>query len=516
MALMASPADRDERGAVLFERLAQYGQRTALVAADGATTYEELDAAASRIARALRRVHRLSDEARVAISMRPGIKTTAMLLGVWKAGGLAVPLAVGHPRAELDYVIGNAEAHVVLSDHDGDVELAAAASSARATFTTFDELQHAGGVEGDESFRRPRAEHRALMLYTSGTTGRPKGVVTTHANIAAQIESLTAAWEWTSEDRALLALPLHHLHGLINILGSALWAGASCEMLSRFEPETVWARLASGAITVFSAVPTMYQRLIVAWESGSPTLQQERSEGCRRLRLMMSGSAALPANVLERWKTISGHTLLERYGMTELGMALSNPLHGERRPGFVGHPLPGVEARIVDEHGLVLDAGTSGELEVRGPAVFLEYWRQPDATAHAFRDGWFRTGDVAVVENGAYRLLGRSSVDIIKTGGEKVSAVEIEAILRLHPAIAECAVVGVPDERWGERVCLAAELRPGMTLSIEEVQAWTRPQMAPAKIPKELRCIDALPRNALGKVLKPQIAALFQRTPPAT
>ena len=220
------------------------------------------------------------------------------------------------------------------------------------------------------------------------------------------------------------------------------------------------------------------------------------------MRLMMSGSAALPRTVLDRWKAITDHTLLERYGMTEVGMALSNPLHGERRPGFVGQPLPGVSARIVD-----------GELQLKGPSVFREYWRQPDSTRDAFVDGWFRTGDAAVVEDGAFRLLGRSSVDILKSGGHKISALEIEEVLRSHPAIAECVVVGVDDVEWGQRVCCASELRPGFTLELEELKEWARARLAPHKIPRDLACVSQLPRNAMGKVVKPEVATLF--APPA-
>jgi malonyl-CoA/methylmalonyl-CoA synthetase len=225
---------------------------------------------------------------------------------------------------------------------------------------------------------------------------------------------------------------------------------------------------------------------------------------------MMSGSAALPVQTLERWREITGHTLLERYGMTELGMALSNPLTGERRPGYVGQPLPGVDVRLVDEDGHDVAEGTPGELEVRGPAVCLEYWQRPDESRDAFRDGWFRTGDVAVRENGSFRLLGRSNVDIIKTGGFKVSALEIEEILRTHPAIAECAVVGVHDEDWGERVSAAVELRNGASLSLDELQQWAKVQLAPYKVPRALQAVPALPRNAMGKVVKPEVAGLFK------
>jgi malonyl-CoA/methylmalonyl-CoA synthetase len=196
--------------------------------------------------------------------------------------------------------------------------------------------------------------------------------------------------------------------------------------------------------------------------------------------------------------------------MTEIGMALSNPIDGERRPGHVGRPLPEVEVQVVDEHGTTVAEGTPGELEVRGPTVFTEYWQREDETRAAFRDGWFRTGDVAVFEHGSYRLLGRTSVDIIKTGGYKVSALEIEEVLRLHPAIAECAVVGIADDDWGERVSAAVELREGAELSLPELQAWAKSQLAPYKIPRALQEVAALPRNAMGKVVKPQVAGLFK------
>ena len=307
-----------------------------------------------------------------------------------------------------------------------------------------------------------------MIIYTSGTTGRPKGAVIRHSNIGAQVASLVEAWGWRSDDRVLLVLPMHHVHGILNGLGCALAVRATCEM-REFDAEAVWDRLTSGEISVFTAVPTIYRRLIASWEAAPPDVQRRRSEGVRTLRLMMSGSAALPVGTLERWREISGHTLLERYGMTELGMALSNPLHGERRPGFVGLPLPDVDVQIVDEDGIQVLEGTPGELEIRGPTVFCEYWQRRDETRVAFRNGWFRTGDVAVVENGYYRLLGRTSVDIIKTGGFKVSALEIEEVLRTHPAIAECAVVGVDDPEWGERVSAAVELRGERRCSPDEL-----------------------------------------------
>jgi malonyl-CoA/methylmalonyl-CoA synthetase len=229
------------------------------------------------------------------------------------------------------------------------------------------------------------------------------------------------------------------------------------------------------------------------------------------LRLIVSGSAALPTSVLARFRELSGHVLLERYGMTELGMALGNPLRGERRAGTVGVPFPSVEARIVDEAGRALDDERAGELQIRGPNVFAGYWGKPDATRDAFTDdGFFRTGDVAVRERGYYRLLGRESVDIIKTGGFKVSALEIEEALREHPAVAEVAVVAVPDLEWGERVAAVVVPTAGATLELEELRSFGKARLAPYKVPSLLRCVDALPRNALGKVQKPPLTALWK------
>jgi malonyl-CoA/methylmalonyl-CoA synthetase len=349
-----------------------------------------------------------------------------------------------------------------------------------------------------------------MILYTSGTTSRPKGAVTTHANITAQIVSLVEAWEWSADDRILLCLPLHHVHGIINVVSCALWSGATCRMLPRFDANAVWDRIADGDITLFMAVPTVYAKLIAAWDADSPARRAELTQACARLRLMVSGSAALPVSTLQRWKEISGHTLLERYGMTEIGMALSNPLRGERVPGSVGRPLPNVEVQLVGENGKPVPPGTAGEIEVRGPGVFSEYWAKPDATREAFRDGWFRTGDTAVVENGRYRVLGRTNVDILKTGGHKVSALEIEETLREHPAVAECAVVGVPDAEWGERVAAAVVLNEGDVLDLTSFRAWAKEFLATHKLPSRLLVLDALPRNALGKVMKPAVAALFQ------
>jgi malonyl-CoA/methylmalonyl-CoA synthetase len=495
----------------LIARARLHSDRTAVIAPEGVWSYGDLLDASARVADCLLAGRDDLAEARVAFLVPSGAHYVATQWGIWRAGGIAVPLATSHPPAELEYVIRDADAEMVVAHPDCVATLdAVPLAPGVRRLTTLEALT--------PTHHTPRTavavaeERRAMMVYTSGTTGKPKGVVTTHAIIRAQVTSLVEAWEWTANDVILLVLPLHHVHGIINVLTCALWAGARCEMLPEsrgFDAGRVWERIAGGDLTLFMAVPTIYGRLIAAWESAPPERRRAMSAGCARMRLMVSGSAALPVRTLERWQEISGHVLLERYGMTEIGMALSNPLHGERRPGFVGTPLPGVEVRLVDDAGRPVPAGTPGEIEVRGPGVFLEYWRRPQATAEAFRDGWFRTGDVGQVEDGAYRILGRSSVDIIKTGGYKVSALEIEDVLRAHPAVAECAVVGVPDAEWGERVCVAVEPRGDGGLALAALQAWAKDRLAPYKIPRGLRCVPALPRNALGKVVKPDVVKLF-------
>ena len=490
--------------------------RVAVVSGGGTYSYGELDRASRRVAAVLLGDRDDLDQARVAFRVSPGFPYVAVQRGIWRAGGVAVPLAMSHPPPELDYVIRDAGAALVTGEPASADVLEPIADAAGVRFLTLAELLGSERADlqvhpdMDKPLPHLGATRRAMVIYTSGTTARPKGVVTTHANIGAQIAALVEAWGWSPADYLLLALPLHHVHGIINGLGSALAVGATCEILSVFDAAAVWNRLATGEITVFTAVPTMYHRLILAWEGAPVDVQLAWSGGARRARLMMSGSAALPVRTLARWREITGHTLLERYGMTEIGMALSNPLHGERRPGFVGVPLPGVDVRLVDESGAAAPDGTPGEIEIRGPGVFLEYWQRPEETRAAFREGWFRTGDMAIAEDGAYRLLGRTAVDIIKTGGFKVSALEIEEVLRQHPAIAECAVVGLADPEWGERVAAAIELGAGATLSLAELQPWAKEHLAPYKVPRALHIVDALPRNAMGKVVKADVSAFFR------
>ena len=495
----------------LLAQCDRYRERTAIIDVRATFTYTELLHTSSTVAAALLAGREDLREERVAFAVTPGFAWVATLWGIWRAGGVAVPLPLSSPTPELEYFIDDSGASTLVGDVLALPLLSQFARSRDIRALAYDELctcqaehPHVGLNLGNE--------RRAMILYTSGTSSRPKGVVTTHANVAAQIRSLVNAWEWSAEDRILLCLPLHHVHGIINVVSCALWAGATCQMLPRFDANAVWDCIAGGNLTLFMAVPTIYTKLIATWDAASAERREVLSRGCAGIRLMVSGSAALPVSTLLRWKEISGHTLLERYGMTEIGMALSNPLHGDRVPGSVGKPLPDVEVQLVAGDGKLVPPGTAGEIEVRGPGVFTEYWGQPEATRSAFRDGWFRTGDTAVVENGVYRILGRTSSDILKTGGHKVSALEIEEVLRQHPAVAECAVVGVPDAEWGERVAAAVVLNERQMLDLPSLRSWALKLLAVHKVPSRLLVLNALPRNAMGKVVKPSVVELFKDT----
>ena len=487
----------------LIRRAHDWPDRIAIDDEEGEHTYGALLAGSERGAsRILGKLTDL-DQARVAFMVEPSYRHARVQWSIWRAGGVAVPLCVTHPAPELEYVLDTTRPAIVISS--------------RRFANTLRPLAEMRGIElllDDEVDAGPVAlppvdpSRRAMILFTSGTTGLPKGVVTTHANIESQIRSLVEAWKWSPEDRILLTLPLHHIHGIVNVIGCALWCGARCDTLPGFDAAEVLTRLAGGDLTLYMAVPTIYHRLIAMLDQASEAERERVREGSSRLRLMVSGSAALPIPVLERWRELSGHTLLERYGMTEIGMGLSNPYRGERIPGSVGTPLPEVEVRLVDERGAKVADGEPGEIQVRGPTVFLEYWERPEETGPAFTDdGWFRTGDTALIESGRYRILGRSSVDILKSGGEKISALEVEEVLLRHEAISEAAVVGIDDEEWGQRVVAVVVLKH--PVAMDELREWSRRFLAPHKVPKEFHTTDALPRNPLGKTVKPEVVRLL-------
>ena len=491
----------------LIERASSFGDATAIIDDTGSYTYEHLLDISRKGAGQLLNGSNDLEESRIAFLVSPGFEYVISQWSIWRAGGVAVPLSVHHPLPELEYALDDTGATQVIVDAAHADVLKSAISKRNLRLVTTEDL-----VEGSHhTLPEIDPSRRAMILYTSGTTSKPKGVVTTHEQISSQIQCLIDAWEWKSDDEILHVLPLHHTHGIVNVLLCALWAGAACRMLPGFDASRVWQEFEQHPLTLFMAVPTIYTRLIRYWDEATEPEKNRLTEACKKFRLMVSGSAALPVSVLEKWRQISGHTLLERYGMTEIGMALSNPLRGERRPGSVGKPLPGVELRLVDEGDqVILEENVAGEIQVKGPNVFQEYWKKPEATNSAFKAGWFCTGDTAVLEDGYYRILGRNSVDIIKTGGYKVSALEIEEALRMHPSILECAVVGVEDEDWGERVCVGIVCQGAEDLSLEALRTWAKQRLAIYKIPSRMILLNDLPRNALGKVTKPALKAMFK------
>ncbi len=490
----------------IISRARQHASSVAFRTAKSSTTYQQLLDRSASLATALLGDAVDLNEARVALLVTPGPDYVAAQWAIWRAGGSKVPICLSATEPEWEYALTDSGASAVVADAPMAAKIAPLCQRLGVRVLNADAPDStAVGKLPDLS-----PDRRAMILYTSGTTSKPKGVVTTHANIQTQIESLVTAWEWSATDRIPLFLPLHHIHGIINVTCCALWSGASIESFAKFDTAAIFDRVRADAYTVFMAVPTIYVKLIQALEAAPHAERAAIVAGFARMRLMVSGSAALPASVHQQWTALTSQKLLERYGMTEIGMALSNPLRGERRPGAVGIALPGVDVRLKTEAGcVVMREDEPGEIQVRGPGVFAAYWNRDAATAESFDDGWFRTGDMAVIERGYYRIMGRLSVDIIKSGGYKLSALEIEAALLEHPDLRECAVIGLPDDTWGEAVTAVVVLKPGASLELPALRDWCKGRLSVYKIPHRLRCVDELPRNAMGKVTKPAVRALF-------
>ena len=489
-----------------LSRARSHSDHTAFRAATVSQTYQDiLDRSALIASTLLTEVDDLKED-RVAVLVTPGFDYTSAQWGIWRAGGIKVPICLSATESEWEYALSDSQASTVITDVANMAKIAPLCARLGLRLVNVNDC---GGVT-----LKPLPEidvhRRAMILYTSGTTSKPKGVVTTHHNIQAQIESLVEAWEWRSSDRIPMFLPLHHIHGIINITGCALWAGAMIEPFARFDLPAILDRVRADAYTLFMAVPTIYVKLIQALEVASDEDRSAVVAGFGKLRLMVSGSAALPARVHVQWTALTGQQLLERYGMTEIGMAISNLYKGERRPGSVGAALPGIEVRLKAESGAIITGEDEpGEIQVRGPGVFAAYWNRPEVSTESFDEGWFRTGDMAVLDRGYYRIMGRLSVDIIKSGGYKLSALEIEATLLEHPQIVECAIVGLPDDTWGEAVSAAVVLRDQGSLDLAALREWCKERLSVYKIPQRLLVVNELPRNAMGKVTKPAVAKLF-------
>jgi malonyl-CoA/methylmalonyl-CoA synthetase len=493
----------------IIARAQSFANQIAIEDNFGKYTYQDLLQKSAQIACQLLDNQADLQEKRIAFIATQTAEYAAMLWGIWQAGGIAVPLGASHPPPEIAYILADTQAEIVLTTAPYFEFLKPICEAQNSQLISLENISNSLIIKELPDISKQR---RALIIYTSGTTGKPKGAVTTHQIIEAQITTLVEAWEWQISDYILEVLPLHHIHGIINVMSCALWAGAKVKMLEKFVAETVWDLFFQAEFSLFMAVPTIYNRLITEWENFTPKKQALAKENLQKLRLMVSGSAALPISILEKWQQISGHILLERYGMTEIGMAISNPLRGARQAGKVGLPLPNVQIRLVnDDNEVIMENEIAGEIQVKSPSVFLEYWQKPEATAQTFQADWFKTGDVAMRDaDGYYQILGRNSTDIIKTGGYKVSALEIEETLRTHPQIAECAVVGLPDEDWGEKIAVAIILKQSDNLlTISTLRDWAKTQLAHYKIPTIMLIINDLPRNAMGKVLKPEVKKMF-------
>ena len=451
------------------------------------------------------------NEARVAFMVSPGFDYVKTLWAIWIAGGVAVPLCITHPLPSLEYVLDDTQSSILVVSKEFKEVVAPYLQKSTISVIVIEEIN-------DQQLAFPELlpsidkQRNALILYTSGTTNKPKGVVTTHINIEAQISTLINAWAWSSNDRITCVLPLHHVHGIINVVGCSLWAGATCYFTAGFSPKLIFELIEQDKLNVFMAVPTIYYKLIAYIETLAMNEQNSLRESMKKFRLMVCGSAALPVSVMDKWLQISGHKLLERYGMTELGMAISNPYDGDRKAGYVGIPLPGVQIKLADENYVQVEDQMPGEIMVKGANVFKEYWQRPEATQASFtNDGWFKTGDIAVIENGYYRIMGRQSVDIIKSGGYKISALEIEEVLRTNEMILDCAVVGIDDDEWGELIVAAIVLKPDFIneFNDKKVSDWIVNYIASYKKPRRYLILNDLPRNAMGKVVKNDIKKMF-------
>ena len=455
--------------------------RVALRFGDRELTHASLASCAGALAQ------QLSGLPRVAIWATPTIETCVAVVAALLAGVPAIPLNPKVGERELAHIVADSAPAQVLAAPGAP--LPAGLDSVPRREVTLD-----GGTF--EPFAEPDDDAPALIVYTSGTTGSPKGVVLPRRALVSTLDAVAEAWQWTSDDVLVHALPLFHVHGLILGVLGPLRRGGTLWHLGKFSTAEL-ARALDGDATMMFGVPTMYHR--IAEEVGANTAL---SAALGKARLLVSGSAALPVRDHERIAAATGQRVVERYGMTETLMNTSVRADAERRPGAVGVPLPAVEVRLVDDHGGVLDEpGAVGEIQVRGPNLFTEYLNRPDATAEAFADGWFRTGDVGTRDpDGYYRIVGRKATDIIKSGGYKIGAGEIENALLEHPAVAEVAVTGEPDDDLGERII--AWVVPAREVPAQELVDHVARLLTPHKRPRVVRFVESLPRNDMGKVMK--------------
>jgi malonyl-CoA/methylmalonyl-CoA synthetase len=470
---------------VRLTRLGELGPEPAVTIGDRTLSYEELAGAAGAFAAELAGVER------VAVWADNTLETVVAIVAALESGIEAIPLNPKLGVSELAHIIEDSQPQAIVGGTD----------TGPLAGIRHERVNLDGRGELPASPQDP--EQVALIVYTSGTTGPPKGVLMPRRAIASNLDALAGAWAWTATDSLAHALPLFHVHGLVLGVLGPLRLGGHVRHLGRFEPETV-ARALSGGDTMLFGVPTMYHRLAEAAQADSSV-----AAALRGARLLVSGSAALPTQTFKRIEAATGQRVVERYGLTETIMNTAVRADGERRAGEVGRPVPGVDVRVVADDGgeAPADGATIGEVVVRGPNLFLGYLNRPDATAEAVRDGWFWTGDLATrASDGYLRIVGRKSTDLIKTGGYKVGAGEIEGALLEHPAVSEAAVRGAPDDDLGERILAWVVLRPAAPVPSErELSDHVAALLAPHKRPREVRFVDQLPRNAMGKVVKQKL-----------
>lgn len=489
--------------------LSRRGGAPALEAGTGWVSFADIENQSSRWARRLQDAGIRKGD-RVVLCLEAGIDHVCATLGTLRAGGVLVPASPAWTQDEFRHVARDSGASLVIA---AGGEAAMNQSEPAIPVLGPAEAATTGGPPATLPVLKPADP--ALLIYTSGTTGRPKGVVLSHGGLLANFRAVATTWRWTERDRLLLTLPCFHLHGLgLGVLTSLL-IGSSIVLRRRFVAEEIPHLLERYRCTLFFGVPTMYNRLV---------LLPDRVLGNRDLssmRLWVSGSAPLTEVTFERFRERFGFALMNRYGMTESGFVLSTRCDEERRGGVVGKPLPGMEIRIVDperaDGGSIADApaGEPGELLVRGPSLFSGYWNLPEETARAFLGPYLRTGDLALQEpDGNVRILGRRSVDFIKSGGFRISAAEVEECLQEHPEVAEAAVVGLPDPDRGQIVVAAVTPRPGGTLSEEALIDWARKRLAPYKVPARVVFLQEIPRTGPGKFRKTELTRRLQESGP--
>ncbi len=468
-------------------------------------TFLQVDEAARRLALGL--AARAPRGERVALLVPASCRWVQAFWGILQAGHLLVPLTEHHPPAEHARALAAARVTRLLISSELKQRATDALRMHRQVYPSaapveLVELEALLCESPDPTNLPARVEGHepAVLFFTSGTTAEPKRAVVSHDQLEALARLVGQAWGMTERDRLLHCLPLHHTHGLSIAFVLCALAGASQHFLARFVAEDVWRGFESSS--VFMGVPTMHKRLLDTFAAQPEEVRSLWQSFAQRQRLITSGSASLPESLALGWRRLTGKIPLERFGMTEVGVALSNPLLGERRAGSCGQTLPGMQVRIVDDQGGDVAPGQPGEIWIRGPSVFSGYDGDDAATARSFSDGWFKSGDTALwLCDGFVKILGRTSVDIIKSGGYKISALEIEEALRRYPEIEDAAVVGLPDDDWGERVVAAVvAARP---IETEALRESLKQELAGYKVPRDIIQVEALPRNALGKVTKP-------------